>query len=458
MAAEGVRLAPVRGRARIEVLDILRGIAILGILYMNIPYMGNNGTLEEWDIRLIGWSAADRTVWAFISTFWNGTQRGLLEFLFGAGAMVLTARAMTPDGPVAVADLFYRRNLWLILFGLIDIFLVTWIGDILLVYGLAALIIFPFRKLGPRLLIFLGLLFAGFVAVGGVMQYQGRVELIQKVPAIQAKEATKQKLSKEEADTLKEWRKLNDHFKKPDAETQKEIDKEAKAHHGGVWDYVSWAWYMWNFVFIGKHATFFGVCEAVCGMLLGMAWWKLGIIQGQRSARFYGVLALIAYAVGMGLRGLGVYEVFQFMPQPKTIWATNEFARLAVSLGHVALINLLVQTKAGKAVLAPLKAAGQTAFSIYVLTSVVTLWFVFAPWGLGLWGRYGWAQLALIATIIDIGFLVLANVWMRSFVSGPVEWVWRSLAYWQRQPFRRHKGEPSAPAEPGTEINAPLPA
>jgi len=160
----------------------------------------------------------------------------------------------------------------------------------------------------------------------------------------------------------------------------------------------------------------------------------------------------------MALRGVGVAEVFQFGAQPKTIWLTHEFARLAVSLGHVALVNLLVQTRAGKAILAPLKAAGQTAFSIYILTSILGLWILFAPWGLDLWGKYSWAGLALIATIVNIALLILANVWTRAFVSGPVEWLWRSLAYWRRQPFRRHKGDPSAPAEPGTEANPPLPA
>lgn len=458
MAADGVTLAPVRGRARIEVLDILRGIAILGIFYMNIPYMGNNGTLSDTDIRLIGWSMADRNVWVFIKIFWEGTQRGLLEFLFGAGAMVLTARAMTPDGPVAVADLFYRRNLWLILFGLIDIFLITWIGDILLIYGLAALFIFPFRKLGPRLLIILGLLFASFSGVSGAFQYQERVELSRQGPALQAKEAAKKTLTTEEKETLKEWRKLNDRFKKMDPEIKKEADKEAKAHQGGVSAYMQWAWQMWNFIFIGKHATFFGVMEAVCGMFLGMAFWKLGIIQGQRSKGFYGGLALAAYGLGMGARAIGVSEILQFAPQPKTIWMTAEFARLAVSLGHLALVNLLAQTMAGKAILAPLRAAGQTAFSIYILTSILGLWILFAPWGLNLWGKFGWAELALVATMVNIGFLIVANLWMRAFVSGPVEWLWRSLAYWQWQPFRRHKGEPAAPAEPGTEANPPLPA
>ncbi len=458
MMTGGTALAPVRGRARIEVLDILRGIAILGIFYMNIPFMGNNGTFVDYDIRLIGWSAADRNVWAFLQIFWTGTQRGLLEFLFGAGAMVLTAKAMMPDGPVAVADLFYRRNLWLALFGLIDIFLITWIGDILLVYGLAALFIFPFRKLGPRLLILLGLLFATFNGVSGAVQYRERVELSQSGPALLVKETAKKKLTEEEKATLKDWRKATERFNKMDPETRKEADLEIKAHQGGVAAYMPWTWHVWNLIFIDGHGTFFGVLEAMCGMFLGMAFWKLGIIQGQRSKGFYGGLALAAYGVGASLRAVGVHEIFQFAPQPKTIWMTGEIARLAVSLGHVALVNLLVQTKVGKAIFAPLRAAGQTAFSIYILTSILGLWILFAPWGFALWGKYGWAQLMLIATVVNIGFLVAANLWMRAFVSGPVEWVWRSLAYWQRQPFRRHKGEPAAPAEPGTEANPPLPA
>ena len=74
-------LAPVTGKARIDVLDILRGIAILGIFYMNIPFMGNSGSMQENDLRSIGWSGADQTVWSLISIVAEGTQRGLLEML-----------------------------------------------------------------------------------------------------------------------------------------------------------------------------------------------------------------------------------------------------------------------------------------------------------------------------------------------------------------------------------------
>lgn len=453
-------LAPVRGRARIEILDILRGIAILGIFYMNIPYMGQNGSLSDADIRRIGWTLADRNVWAFIDLTWEGTQRGLLEFLFGAGAMLLTARAMTPDGPVAVADLFYRRNLWLIGFGLLDIFLITWIGDILLVYGLAALFIFPFRKLPARVLIPLGLLFAAGSAVSGGVEYHSRAVLMEKAGAVEAKQAAKVPLTKADQDILKDWQKKHDRLdlRKPlEKDVAAAVKQEADAHRGNVGAYYLWAWTLWKTIFVDGYAAFFTVLEAICGMFLGMAFWKLGIIQGQRSMRFYAVLALAAYGVGMGSRAIGVMEVLSFQPIPKTMWISYEFGRLAVSLGHLALVNLLVQTAAGRAVLAPFRAAGQTAFSLYILTSIIGLWLLFQPWGLNLWGRHSWAGLALIATLVNVGLLILANVWMRHFVSGPLEWLWRSLAYWERQPFRRHEGERAAPAEPGGEV-PPLPA
>jgi len=444
MTGMAEQLDPVRGKARIEVLDILRGIAILGIFYMNVPFMGQNGTLLSIDPRRIGWSVADQNVWAVIQIFWEGTQRGLLEFLFGAGAMVLTAKAMEPDGPVAVADLFYRRNLWLLAFGLIDIFVLTWIGDILHVYALAALFIFPFRKLAPRVLIPLGLLWAAACAIGlpdgGAIAYHDRVAQIELAHKAETKQAAHVKPSADEQAALKKV-KEREAYRNPASPLPKDIrqiaDEETKARTGGVREYVPWSWSTWQLVFVTKYASFHGVLEAFCGMLLGMAFWKLGIIQGQRSRRFYAVATVVAYGIGCSLRAVGVAEFFALSGAPKIHWITDEFARLAVSFGHLALVNLLVRTRAGKAALAPFKAAGQTAFSLYFLTSILGLWVIFAPWGLGLWGRYSWAGLAGIATIVNIGLLIVANLWTRRFTNGPLEWAWRSLAYVKRQPFLR---------------------
>src|SRR5687768_2033508 len=170
-------LRRVASSERIVALDVLRGIAILFILVMNIPYMGGYATLEPTDPRVISWTAADQAVFTGVGMFLDGTQRGLLEILFGAGVMIMTRRAMRPDGPVSVADLHYRRNLWLIAFGLFHAFVLMWPGDILFAYGIAALFVFPFRRLGPRTKALIGALFILAVIAPGVGRYVERVEL-----------------------------------------------------------------------------------------------------------------------------------------------------------------------------------------------------------------------------------------------------------------------------------------
>ena len=223
-----VLLNPVRGKARIEVLDILRGIAILGIFTMNLPFMAGPSELMLRDFRQIGWEPADRTAWSIIQIFWEGTQRGLLEFLFGAALMMLAAKAMKPDGPVAVADLYIRRALWLLLFGLVDVFILLWPGDILHVYALAALFLFPFRHLRPRVLIPLGLIFATAIAVFAGFQYAERVSLVASVQTAQQHQAQGKPLDKADKKAMEEWQKKLDRFK-IDKETREKAEAESKA-------------------------------------------------------------------------------------------------------------------------------------------------------------------------------------------------------------------------------------
>jgi uncharacterized protein len=83
------------------------------------------------------------------------------------------------------------------------------------------------------------------------------------------------------------------------------------------------------------------------------------------------------------------------------------------------------------------------------MQQIIGLWILFAPWGPGLWGRVGWASMAGIALAVVALQLVVANLWVRHFATGPLEWAWRSLAYVQWQPFRRRREAPvSATPEP----------
>lgn len=436
------QLAPVRGAARIDVLDILRGLAILGIFFMNIPFEGQTALAEFGQPQRIGWAPADQWSWTFVQVVLEGTQRGVLEILFGCGLMVLAARAMRPDGPVAIADLYWRRNLWLLGFGLLDIFVFLWTGDILHIYALAALFLFPFRLLGPRALLALGSLFALFTVATGVPQTIERAQLVAAMPVIEKKVAAHQPLTADEQakqKALQEWRERR---ATGGEEGKKILAMEKQGHRGG--------WLAYATMYIGFYMEFMlsglgiGIAEAFCMMLIGIALWKWRVVQGGRSARFYAVLLLCCYLPGMAARAMMVQAKLSTVPILHIGWLTEEPARILVSIGHVALVNLVVRSAIGQAVLAPFKAAGRTAFSLYFLQQFIAIYVLFAPWGPGLWGKLSWSGLYGVALAVLAFELVLANLWLRAFATGPMEWAWRSLAYVRWQPFRRPRA-----AEPG---------
>lgn len=431
-----LHLTPVARAERIDILDILRGIAILGIFYMNIPSMAAP-IMAPFGA---GGSHADAVAWGVTELFLEGTQRGLLQFLFGAGMMVIAARAMEPDAPVAVADLYYRRNLWLLVFGLFDIFAVLWLGDILFIYALAALALFPFRRVAPRWLLLLGLTFAGWTAINGAVEYADRADLTARIAVARTHQAAHQPLTQVDRDALARADRQAAR-RQPD---RAGIAAQEKARAAGPLAYARWTWTSWYGYVANDGQLAHWVVEAFCAMLIGVALWKWRITQGGRSARFYLLLMLSTYLVGLVARGIDLGAIIRQQTTPKSLWITEEFARLAVTVGHLAAINLLAKARGGRALLAPFKAAGRTAFSLYFLTSLLGIWLIFAPWGFGWFGRYGPAGQTAIATGVIAVLLVVANIWVRFFANGPLEWLWRSLSYGRRQPFRIRREMPPA--------------
>ena len=150
-------------------------------------------------------------------------------------------------------------------------------------------------------------------------------------------------------------------------------------------------------------------------------------------------LLLVGYGFGLAARAVDVTQLMTFSPVPRLSWITSEGARLAVTIGHLALINLIFTTAAGKRLLQPFKAAGRLALSLYFTESLVGMWLLFSRLGLNLWAHFGWAKLTCVAVIVGAVLLIAANPWMRFFVMGPFEWLWRSLTHCRPQPFRRSR-------------------
>lgn len=416
--------------SRIQQLDVLRGIAILGILFLNLPPMATT-ILAAFEFPHLAprWTPADRAAWTFLEVFVEGTQRGLLQFLFGASTLILTARAMRPDGPVAVADLYYRRNLWLLMFGLVNIFVLLFPGDILFIYALAALALFPFRRLGPRTLLALGLSWALLQAIVGGVKYVERAELVADVSTLQRDRSA---AGGPEDAALERW-----------AEAKREVtpDREfmaadAASRVAPFPRYAAWMQEMWLERARSLEIFFKAVPEAFAAMLIGMALFKWQVLQGRRRRRFYLVAGAAAYAVGLALRVIEANQQLAFGAGPRIDWMTDEFARLAVTFGHVCLVSLVFATPIGRRLLSVFSAPGRMAFSLYVMQTLLLTWLLSPAFGLGLWGRLGWADMLLTGLAIAAAQAVLAAIWLRHFVTGPVEWLWRSLVDMKPRPFR----------------------
>jgi uncharacterized protein len=411
---------------RIEALDVMRGTAVLGILLINIAGMGGPFTVRPWQIAR---SDADWSAWWIGELLVAGTQRGLLELLFGATMVILTARAARPDGPVEVADIYYRRTLLLATAGLIHGLLLLWPGDILLVYGLAGLTIFPFRNLRPRTLLLIGAAGLLFVqASDAVPRYVEARTLSDQLEAAAARARAGIPPTAEDRESTASWSKLRAAL---DAGAG---DPEREARLGGYLDNLGWAH---DKLIDQIPDLLLEVGEALFTMLIGAALFKSGVLQGTRTRRFYVLLAVGGYAVGVPLNAMEAAQHTTPSLDPKLVWATYDVSRLATTLGHIGVIALLLSTGAGRRFLAPIGATGRIAFTTYLCQTLVCQFVLFSGFGLGLWGRFGYAELWAIALCVIAGQILFAVLWLRRYRMGPFEWAWRSLTYGRRQPLAR---------------------
>jgi uncharacterized protein len=177
-------------------------------------------------------------------------------------------------------------------------------------------------------------------------------------------------------------------------------------------------------------------------MLLGMALFKLGVLKAARSTKFYLQMALVGYAIGLAVN---YYEArlvtsggFSILAIGKSFMTYN-LGRIPMTMGHVAVIMLFIKSGWLRFLQQALAAVGQMAFTNYITQTLICN-FIFLGYGLALYGTLERYELYYIVFGIWILQLIISPIWLAHFRFGPMEWVWRSLTYWQKQPFRRSAG------------------
>ncbi|WP_426164066.1 DUF418 domain-containing protein [Sandarakinorhabdus sp. DWP1-3-1] len=426
-----MNLARIAANERIAQLDVLRGLAILLILYMNIQYMGDFSNPEYFPNR-VSWNGFDQAAW-WVNRLLDGTQRGLLELLFGAGVLIMARHAMTPDGPVAVADLHMRRNMWLMVFGIAHGVVFLWEGDILFAYGTAALLIFPFRRLRSRWLLGLGIAVNLGLLAPSMIEYRERAALATAATAAGDRLAGGERLGDADKAVLAKWGAAQAEARGIDPAIIKAEKARMKGPFAAYAAARIKAWVSVEFTEVGIYWE--NVIEAFGTMMIGMALFKWGIIQGRASRATFVLLLVAGYGIGLALRVPATVAQLRFDALPDIGMVTFGLARLPITLGHIGGVTLALSTGLGKIMLRPFEANGRLPLSTYMGASAAAVVLFGWPF-LGLFGKLGFGQLFALATAIIVSQIIIANLWLKLFATGPLEWLWKSLSYAAPQPLR----------------------
>jgi uncharacterized protein len=401
-AGAGATVGPIAEHARIEVLDILRGFAIFGILLVNMASFSSAQGFPGYIAPPL--EPVDQLVSGLIIFLAEQKFYSLFSLLFGLGFALQFDRARTRGG--RFLPTYLRRLLILFGFGVAHAVLL-WEGDILALYAVLGVLLVAFRNRAPRTaLIGAGLCLLLWLAM------QAWLYVLSGIPL------------PKEADTAlgvsaAQWEAVhaNGSYVQIAAQRISELLLFWPVFLVVLGPSV-FAMFLIG-LYLGKRRIFEDLGSHV-PLLRRMLRWGLVV----------GVAGNLAYLLGYNGTRLG------FLSEAAIVLGAP-----ALCLFYVAAICLLVQRAGWQRRLTPLAPVGRMALSNYLLQSLVATT-IFYGYGLGLFGRVGPVLGLLLTVAIYAVQVLLSEWWMRRFRFGPAEWLWRSLTYARRQPMRR--GQPAA--------------
>ena len=387
---------------RLSSIDTLRGIAVLGILFMNVQVFAMHGNAYQFPPAHMDLTGANATVWWTAFTFFELKFITIFSALFGAGIVL-----MLGDDKSLGTRQHYPRMLWLLLIGLIHAW-VFWYGDILVTYALIGMLAVMARAMSVAKLLFWGffaIILNGFVLVG----LFGSFNL---VPG--------------EIDAVSMGM----------MPSPEDLAETVALYQGGFMERLP---YNAGFAAIGEIAGLLLFGARTFGlMLIGMALFKSGFLAARWSGLVYLVCAVVGLGVGLPISAWAASAALADGFDLRHMWehqGANYFASLLVSFGYASIVMLLSKINIFGIILYPFTAAGRMAFTNYLGQTLIMTYLFVGPPGLGWFGTVERVGQAQIVIAVWIGQLVFSMLWLSVFRFGPFEWLWRSLTYGKLQPI-----------------------
>lgn len=417
-------LSPVSLGERIDVVDILRGWAIFGMLIVNFSHdLG-----WKWWFATQWADTGDRLAYSLLHFFAAAKFHALFSFLFGWGFALQMGRA---EARGAHFSAFYARRLFvLLLIGLADWILLDWDAT-LVEYALMGYVLFLFRRRSLKTLLVAALLFSGYWPAYEAVTIHNHARLL---ADSRTAEVTRQADARAEvAEKAREEEDLRvrtqNSFKEIVASNAREVASDLSSGYR----YLGMLGYPLPLLLTGFYIGRRRVLEDVpahIGFIRKVFWWGLG-------------LGLVGNGVGVLItRYPGTYQA----PWDKSWVGDAAFFQVgvpALCFCYAALIVLLAQRPAWRLRLGVLAPIGRMALTNYILQIVI---FDLLLYGFGLFGRFGPLLGTLIGLAVFVMQALLSTWWMKRFRFGPLEWLWRTLTYGRLQPMRAPRRTVTMPA------------
>lgn len=426
-----ITINSIKTDERIKSLDVMRGIVLLGILLMNI---NGFGLVNAYSNPTVSGGAAGLNLYTWMATnlVFEGTMRGLFSLLFGVGMFILLQRSKEREAGIAGPDIYFRRLLWMLFFGLVHGYLLLWTGEILYDYALMGFFVYSFRNLAPKKL----LLIAGFlICVGTLWNYidhRGNIKMIEQVALAETSKASGLALTEEQQEATLTWQGIQ---KKKSAAYIVNYNEKMRSGYFTVVEHLAHKNMLSDTTWFYKYDLW----DILSMMLMGIAFFKWGILSAKKSYKFYGIMIAAGYIIGLSIN---YYELKIILNGNFAIEAfsksdiTYYFGRLAMSIGHIGSIMILVKAPVLQWLKRRLAAVGQMALTNYIMHSIICM-IVFTGVGFGLFGKLQRYELLYVVFAIWIFQLIVSPIWLKYFEFGPLEWLWRRLSYLQKPVFKK---------------------
>lgn len=408
---------PIRHSDRIGSLDFLRGIAILGILLINIEDFCYP---EPWSPYKYGFASSSDTLarfWIYLLT--QGKSYSMLALLFGVGFYIFIERFEKKALGSKGFEIYGRRLLWLFLFGTIHAYAI-WDGDILHHYAACGLLFFPFRSFKSSTLLFLVLIPIALLLINSYVSVKATNDRYQLY--LKASNINPQLQSPEDLKNINEWQKettpalANTSVVEVPRKTYLEsIETNAahvKIHMGRIYN----------------QGVFY---RTFIMMILGILLYRSGIFVNYRSIRYYwaitGAVLMLALFVNYARHYHWSFE--SFIPVTN-FWqeCIYTFPKELLGFAYILLFNGLYQVFFQASRHGFISDIGRTALTNYILQSILC-GILFYGYGFGMYNQFSRLELLKVVAIIWLIQLSLSWVWLKKFEYGPLEWLWRKLTY-----------------------------